>query len=135
MSQDTTLIFYEKPGCINHKKQAKLLMQSGVKVERRNLLACEFTVDSLAPYFKHLPRQQWLNPSAPALKKGAISPEILSDQELLKAMCDDRLLIRRPLLEYGEHCWAGFDWESVCEMLDLTYTPVNADLETCVRAR
>ena len=139
MSSSETLIFYEKPGCINNRKQVKLLLDANVNLERRDLITSSISVAELRRFFSDLPREQWLNPNAPALNAGKIVPGDLTEDQLLDAMCQDRLLIRRPLIQFNNKCWAGFEWDRVCQELGIPTNvgdmSPNQDLETCVRTR
>ena len=139
MSTSDTLIFYEKPGCINNRKQAIVLDEAGFRLERRSLLTYDFTPDILRGFFGPLPRSRWLNPTAPAIKQGKIQPDQLTDDELLHAMCSDPLLIRRPLVQQGIKKWVGFDWDTLRGELgvdtDQESKLAGQDLETCARTK
>ena len=47
--------------------------------------------------------------SAPRIKEGEVQPERIDADAALRLMVQDPLLIRRPLLEVGGECRAGFD--------------------------
>ncbi len=50
-----TVLFYEKPGCINNTKQKVLLKAAGHEVQAHNLLTEPWTAESLRPFFGALP--------------------------------------------------------------------------------
>lgn len=136
-----TVIFYEKPGCINNTKQKALLKAAGHDLEVRNLLAETWTAESLRSFFGKLPVADWFNRSAPQIKSQAVIPEQLDAETALSLMLQDRLLIRRPLMQVGDRCEVGFDIDLVNEWISLQ--PIDAsqrakvedlvgqDLQTC----
>lgn len=112
------LDFYEKPGCINNRKQKDLLQAAGFDLKVHNLLTHPWQVDSLKQYFAELPMPQWFNASAPRIKQEEIKPFELSEQEALYEMVKDPLLIRRPLIGFGDMKRAGFDLNLWLPLLD-----------------
>lgn len=137
----TVVIFYEKPGCINNKKQKALLSAAGHIVEAYNLLTQSWTVETLRPFFGNLPVTEWFNYTAPAIKSGKIVPALLDAETALNLMIDDPLLIRRPLIQVGERREVGFDNNKIAawiglEAIDKSYQVVRdnliqQDLQTC----
>ena len=114
------VVFFEKPGCINNTRQKAWLAESGHEVLARDLLAESWTPERLRIFFSSLPKAQWLNPTAPAITSGRVDPAALSESELLEAMCEDPLLIRRPLMEAEGRRSVGFDPATVSAWLGLT---------------
>jgi len=130
------LEFFEKPGCINNRKQKDLLQAAGFDLKVQNLLTHGWQVDSLREYFGELPLPQWFNPSAPRIKSEKIKPFLLSEEQALAEMVLDPLLIRRPLIGYGAMKQAGFDlnyWLPLLEQSPVSVPDVPADIETCPR--
>jgi nitrogenase-associated protein len=127
-----TVIFYEKPRCINNTKQKAMLQAAGHHVIARNLLSEPWTAQRLRPFFGVLPVSQWFNTSAPRIKSGEIIPEQLDVATALTLMIDDPLLIRRPLLQVGNVCCVGFDVLQIAAWIGLQ-TRTKQDLETCPR--
>ena len=128
------LDFYEKPGCINNRKQKELLQAAGFELNVRNLLTQPWQSQELRKYFEGLPLPQWFNPSAPRIKQEKIKPFLLSEEEALTEMVADPLLIRRPLIAHGEQRQAGFDlnaWLPLLEQEPINVPDVPGDIETC----
>ncbi len=102
----STVIFYEKPGCLSNHKQKSLLRSLGHDLSVRNLLAEPWTPDHLRSFFGDLPVRDWFNPTAPRVKQGEVQPAMLDEATALALMIADPLLIRRPLLdtEFGRGC-------------------------------
>ncbi len=136
-----TIIFYEKPGCINNTKQKALLEAAGHLVKARNLLTENWTALTLSSFFGDLPVTAWFNPTAPDLKSGKIRPDQIEASEALELMIENPLLIRRPLMQVGDRKEVGFDLKIVADWIGLQ--PINIeqkpileslikqDLETC----
>ena len=126
-----TVIFYEKPGCINNTRQKKLLAAAGHEVIAKNLLTEVWQAERLRAFFSVLPVRDWFNYSAPAIKHGEIEPDKLTDQEALALMLENPLLIRRPLMQVGDNVMAGFDPQAVDIWIGLTEIGAGQDLESC----
>jgi arsenate reductase len=92
------IIFYEKPGCINGGKQKNILQQAGHALECRNILHEPWTAASLLPFVNGKSPADMMNWTAPAIKKGEIKPAELSFEDALELMCEDPILIKRPLI-------------------------------------
>jgi len=130
----TTILFYEKPGCINNTKQKKLLQEAGYEVDARNLLTEPWTKEHLAPYFVGLPVAQWFNRSAPRVTSGEIVPELVDEEAAWQLILEEPLLIRRPLMQIGSHYLVGFEEEKVNQVLALSYAESEpGELERCPR--
>ena len=133
-----TVLFYEKPGCASNARQKQILRQAGVTLDVRNLLTENWTAPRLRAFFGTRPVADWFNPSAPAIKDGAVDPQTLDADSALAAMLQNPILIRRPLIATGIaandfHC-SGFDWPTLVAALDLHDAPVprnDTDLESC----
>ncbi|MBF0422565.1 MAG: hypothetical protein HQL73_06200 [Magnetococcales bacterium] len=145
-----SVIFYEKPGCINNRLQRALLRASGHVLEVRDLLSIRWTASRLCWFFADLPVACWFNRSAPRIKSGEIIPELVSAEQALHYMIADPLLIRRPLMEVDGQPVVGFDMVELDRRIGLVKgRPVqgigNTDLvpapndpnfmETCSRTR
>ncbi|TSA42049.1 MAG: nitrogenase-associated protein [Methylococcaceae bacterium] len=129
-----TVTFYEKPGCINNTRQKKLLVAAGHQVVALNLLTERWQPERLRPFFGKLSVRNWFNNSAPAIKQGEIEPENLTEQEALALMVNFPLLIRRPLMQVGDHLMAGFDQYEVDNWIGLKETTSYQDMTSCPRA-
>ncbi len=130
----TTILFYEKPGCINNSKQKKLLQEAGYEVDVRNLLTESWTREQLKPYFAGLPVSDWFNRSAPMISSGELVPELVDEESAWELLLQEHLLIRRPLIQIGEHYQVGFEADKVNQVLALCFTEGEAgELERCPR--
>ena len=137
------VIFYEKPGCKNNTKQKTLLAAAGHELEAYNLLTNSWTTESLQSFFGDRPVVEWFNKAAPRVRSGEVLPEELDAQTALALMVEDPLLIRRPLIQVGEHREVGFDVERIDAWIglkaandslkDTTEKLMNQDLQNCPR--
>ncbi|CAH2603259.1 Uncharacterized 15.7 kDa protein in draG 3'region [Rhodovastum atsumiense] len=112
--------FWEKPGCAGNARQKALLEASGHTVQARDLRAEHWTAATLRRFFGARPVAAWFNRSSPRVKSGEVQPEQLDEAAALALMLADPLLIRRPLLQVGERCEAGFDPILVAGWIGLT---------------
>lgn len=127
-----TILFYEKPGCMQNARQKALLEAAGHQVERRNLLATHWTAERLRSFFGFRPVFEWFNPTAPQIKFGQICPTKLDETTALKLMINDPILIRRPLLQVGDEYRVGFDKAEISSWIGLSVIDREmGDLETC----
>lgn len=125
-----TVIFFEKPGCINNTKQKRLLAASGHTVIARDLLAEPWTPVSLRRFLGDAPVAEWFNVTAPKVKSGVIDPAAFSEVEALAALVAEPILIRRPLMQVDEVCRQGFDPRMVAAWIGLDERP-GEDVERC----
>lgn len=128
-----TVIFYEKPGCINNTRQKKILEKSGHKVISYNLLKENWTAARLRLFFQGLPKNDWFNSSAPQIKSGEIQPDRLDSENTLSQMIANPILIRRPLMQVYDQYMAGFDIKTVKNWIGLDFTNSDDDVETCTQ--
>ena len=128
-----TVTFYEKPGCANNIRQKKLLAAAWHQVIAKDLLTEDWTATRLRPFFGKLAIRDWFNYSAPAIKLGDIDPETQSEEEALRLMLENPLLIRRPLMQVGDSLMAGFDQEVVDHWIGLEKAATTSNLESCPR--
>jgi nitrogenase-associated protein len=128
--------FFEKPNCKGNARQKEILQEAGHTLTIENLLTYPLTREMLRAFFGTAPQAEWFNLTAPAIKSGEIDPAALNEDETLDAMLTDRLLIRRPLMEFGTHKVSGFSLARL-ETLGLACDPgqkghlEGQDLVTC----
>ncbi|WP_210394751.1 ArsC/Spx/MgsR family protein [Motiliproteus sediminis] len=123
------ILFYAKPGCIGNRRQRRELERAGHQVDEIDLLAYPWSRDRLTPFLRDLTVADWFNRSAPAIKNGVLNPDQLDAEVALGLLLQEPLLIRRPLMQIGEHYLAGFDPQLLQALLG---TPL-AGQEACPR--
>lgn len=127
-----TVLFYEKPGCINNNRQKKLLRQAGHTVIEKDLLQTRWRKDELMEFFSAMPVHEWFNTGAPQVKSGEVIPAACSVEQAVQLMMANPLLIRRPLMRVNNEVMVGFDQNAVDKWLGLQ-SKTAADVETCPR--
>lgn len=103
------IVFYEKPGCINGEKQKTILRSQGHELECRNILEENWSEESLMKFIKTKQPSQFMNHTAPAVKKGEVVPADLSVEEAVRMMIDEPILIKRPLIMVDGRYIQAFD--------------------------
>ncbi len=131
------IIFYEKPGCINNSQQKKLLRQAGHSVVAKSLLSEDWSKDpqQLVDFFAEKPVSDWFNPSAPMIKQGVINPLQIDQQQAIKMMLAEPILIRRPLIQVGKQKMSGFNLIEIEQLIDLSGISAQQDLESCPKVK
>lgn len=124
------IIFYTKPGCKGGARQKELLLSSGHTVEERSIFDKTWTPETLKPYLEKLRVEDWYNKNAPEVKAGTVIPGVLSIEDTLNLLCSKPILIKRPIMEINNQLIAGFDVESLKEIIELKNIP-NEDLTKC----
>jgi len=127
------IVFYEKPGCGGNAKQRAELEGAGHTLDRRSLLATDWTADSLMPFLEPLPVAKWFNRASPRVKSGEVAPEQLDADAALQLLLADHLLIRRPLMQLPDGArMVGFDTDEVARFVGLREQAMQAtSLEGC----
>ena len=115
-----TVTFYEKPGCANNTRQKQLLEAAGHQVIAKDLLTEDWTADRVCG----LSSVHWqfgigLITAHRQSNIGEIDPETQTEEEALRLMLENPLLIRRPLMQVGDSLMAGFDQELVDDWIGL----------------
>lgn len=135
---ETTVIFYEKPGCGNNARQKQWLAAAGHTVIARDLLSEPWSAERLRAFFGELPVAEWFNRAAPRIKSGQLLPHEQDADGALALMLADPLLIRRPLLEAAGARRCGFDPVAIDAWIGLAPQTkarlAAADAEACPRA-
>lgn len=133
---ETTVIFYEKPGCGNNARQKQWLAAAGHTVIACNLLTEAWTGARLRAFFGALPVAEWFNRAAPSIKSGQLLPHEQDEAGALALMLADPLLIRRPLLEAAGSCKCGFDPDTIDAWIGLSPATMHklaaSDTEACL---
>ena len=123
---------YEKPGCINNRKQKEILRQLGHTVCAQDLLSTPWTPERLRPFFADKPVTAWFNYTAPRVRDGEVDPASLDEMQALALMVTEPLLIRRPLIECVAGQCSGFDENPVLQALGVYDAP--AGIEICPKS-
>ena len=93
-----TIIFYEKPGCLNGEKQKTILEAAGHTLQCVDILSFPWSREKLMAFVIGNTPVEMMNHTAPAVKNGDIIPEQLTFNEALDLMLMHPILIKRPLI-------------------------------------
>jgi len=135
----TKIIFFEKTGCINNKKQKELLTLAGHTVTSVDLIKHEWDYEQLVSFFSGVPVKEWFNPMAPEIRDGKIDPEAMTEAEAMQLLMSKHILIRRPLMQIGSTNIVGFNVEKLSELISLVPVKdvskalnlIQSDFSTC----
>jgi len=125
------VVFYEKTGCAGNKRQKELLMKNGISFETKSFLDTVWDYSSLNSFFENLKKEEMINQFAPQIKNELLDIDSLSKEELVELMCENPILIKRPLLEIGNTKICGFDIEKVNQLLNSDICE-SVQISTCL---
>ena len=125
------ITFYEKPGCGGNAKQKALLLSAGHTLDVKNLLAEEWTKESLLAFLAPLPVPHWFIRAAPMVKEGTVDPDGIDADSAIALMLDHPLLVRRPLMESAGVRHVGFVLEEVEAWVGLAGQSASEDELGC----
>lgn len=128
----STVVFYEKPGCLTNARQKALLKRHGCELSVRDLLSEPWTAARLDEFLGNRPVAEWFNPAAPKIKSGEIDPHAQDRRSAMALLLQEPLLIRRPLLDTRFGKTAGFDDAAVLGALGVD-TGALDDNQACSR--
>jgi len=126
------IIFYEKTGCSGNKKQKELLKSNGIFFHIKSILDTHWTKDTLEPFFEGLNKSEIINQFAPQIKNNEIKINEYSKEELIELVCQNPILIKRPLIQIGSNYICGFDIIKINNILG-TNICVDNNISICNR--
>ena len=118
------IIFYEKTGCGGNQRKKELLKKHHISLDVRSLLEATWDEKSLTPFFEGLSVTEMINPFAPQVTNKEFDVSQFSKEALIAKMIQEPLLIKRPLLQIGEHKICGFD---IAQINTLLGTSINSE--------
>lgn len=108
------------PKCTTCKKAAKWLDDNGIGYEMRDIKADNPTYDELNEWYNMsgLPLKKFFNTSGLLYKSMNLKDKLptMNDNEMLKLLSSDGMLVKRPLLIGDDFVLVGFkesDWENL----------------------
>jgi nitrogenase-associated protein len=128
--------FYGKTGCKGNARQIEQLKRADYVVQVIDILTKEWDVETLLKFIATETVQACVNQRAPQISSGEFNPLELNDSELLQAMIQDPILIKRPLIFYRGEFACGFDHPLVKRLLN--EEPIDYECqqhETCTHPR
>ena len=112
------MLFVNYPKCSTCIKARKFLQNKGVDFESRDIKSDNPTYDELKDWYKKsgLPLKRFFNTSGMLYKDMGLKDKLMtmSEDEQLKLLATDGMLVRRPILVNNSDVLVGFkqaDWE------------------------
>lgn len=112
-------IFVEYPKCTTCKRAKKWLDENEVKYEERHIVENNPTIDELKEWIKisDLPIKKFFNTSGTVYKEMNLSKTLqtLSDEEQLKLLSSNGMLVKRPIIVSDDFVLVGFRDQALWE--------------------
>ena len=112
------MLFLEYPKCSTCKKAKAWLEEKGVKYEDRHIVENHPTYDELKEWYEKsgLPLKKFFNTSGMLYRQMQLKEKLpkLSEEEQLKLLASNGMLVKRPLLVPDTFVLTGFkvtEWE------------------------
>lgn len=114
------IIFIEYPKCTTCQKAKKWLDENGIEYVDRHIKEDNPTFDELSEWFKKsgLPLKKFFNTSGLLYKSMGLKDKLvsMSEDEQLRLLASDGMLVKRPLIITENNVFAGFkpeEWEKI----------------------
>ena len=114
------MLFIEYPKCTTCQKAKRFLQDNGVSFTDRHIKDAPPTYDELKQWHAQsgLPLKRFFNTSGLLYKSLQLKEKLpaMSEEEQLRLLASDGMLVKRPLLIEGKTVLVGFrpaDWESL----------------------
>lgn len=115
-----SFLFIEYPKCSTCQKAKKWLTENNIDFIDRNIVEENPTVEELSTWFKQsgLPLKRFFNTSGMLYKEQNLKDKLptMSEEEQLKLLASNGMLVKRPLLIGEDKILIGFrpdDWEKL----------------------
>lgn len=115
-----SFLFIEYPKCSTCQKAKKWLTENNIDFTDRNIVEQNPTVEELSTWFKQsgLPLKRFFNTSGMLYKEQNLKDKLptMSEEEQLKLLASNGMLVKRPLLIGEDNILIGFrqdDWEKL----------------------
>ncbi len=112
------MLFIEYPKCTTCQKARKWLDENGIKYESRHIKEDNPTYDELTEWYNRsgLPLKRFFNTSGMLYKSMGLKDKLdtMSEEEQLKLLATDGMLVKRPLIISDNMILTGFrqkEWE------------------------
>ena len=113
-------IFIEYPKCSTCQKAKKWLIENKIEFKDRNIVEETPTIKELEQWIKisGIEIKKWFNTSGLKYKELNLKDKLsnMSDEEKIKLLANDGMLIKRPLLISDDQIYIGFkeeNWKSL----------------------
>ena len=114
------MLFIEYPKCTTCQKAKKWLCDNGITFEDRNIKEENPTYEELKAWYEKsgLPLKKFFNTSGVLYRSMELKDKLpsMSDEEQLKLLASDGMLVKRPLVVSDKAILTGFrekEWEGI----------------------
>ena len=115
------LLFINYPKCSTCQKARKWLEENGIEFEDRHIKENNPTYEELKKWHEMsgLPLKKFFNTSGMIYRDMGLSKKLpeMSEDEQLKLLATDGMLVKRPLIVYGNSVLTGFKEAEWAELL------------------
>ena len=118
-SQKLKIVFYEKPGCTGNARQKRLLKQCGYELDVRDMLSTLWSIEKLQSFFYALEKEDIVNKFSPDIKNNLLNIDEMTKDDLILKMIEKPLLIKRPLMIFGDYKLCGFNTKRLSKLLNV----------------
>ena len=112
MKGEVNMLFIEYPKCSTCKKAKKWLDENGVSYKDRHIVEDNPSYDELKEWYERsgLPLKRFFNTSGMLYKSMKLKDKLptMSDDEQLKLLATDGMLVKRPLIVSENFVLTGF---------------------------
>lgn len=112
------MLFIEYPKCTTCRKAKKWLTEHGIEFEDRHIVEERPSEDELREWYKKsgLPLKRFFNTSGMKYKEQKLKERLpdMDEEEQIKLLASDGMLVKRPLAVNGDVIFTGFkeqEWE------------------------
>ena len=114
------MLFLEYPPCSTCKKAKKWLEDQGIAYTARHIKEQNPTYEELKSWYEKsgLPLKKFFNTSGLVYKSLELKDKLpaMTEEEQLRLLATDGMLVKRPLLVHGDRVLVGFkeaEWEAL----------------------
>ena len=114
----TEILFVQYPKCTTCQKAKKWLDENGFEYSDRNIKEDNPSYDELKSWYEEsgLPLKRFFNTSGLLYKSMGLKDRLpaMSEDEQLKLLATDGMLVKRPIVVYGKTVLTGFkekEWQ------------------------
>lgn len=118
------VLFIEYPKCSTCQKAKKWLVDNNIEFEARNIVTENPTEKELGNWIatNDYDIKKWFNTSGLKYKELNLKENLpnMTDEEKIKLLASDGMLVKRPLLLVGKKAFIGFkeaEWEKIVELM------------------
>ncbi|MCX7982928.1 MAG: hypothetical protein N2572_08480 [Syntrophales bacterium] len=91
-------------------------MQQHLDLEERDFFRFPFSPEEIKSLLHGRSAKDMFNPRSPEVKKRGLSPDQLTDEDLISLMIEEPRLIKRPIVVIGKETYFGADTKTLAQL-------------------